>query len=53
MVRNYAKALLNEQIIRDSEAMAKDFAAAKREFDSLKLQEVEMNATGKIPAECW
>ncbi len=53
MIRNCAKGLLNEQIIRDTEAMAKDFAAAKREFDALRLQEVEMNATGKIPPDSW
>ena len=53
MIRCYAKGLLNEQEIRDSESAQKDFAAAKREFDALKLQEIEMNATGGIPADSW
>lgn len=49
MIRNYAKARIQAERIRDPDAALTDMKVAQDEFKSLKLQEVIQESTGAIP----
>ena len=53
MVRSYAAGLIHQKVTRNQEAMNMEFAVAKAEFNSLRSQESEQQATGGAPSEQW
>lgn len=53
MIRKYASALIQSEIIRDDESAAKDFAAAKMEERSFQRQASEQNSGPIPPSDEW